>query len=160
MVITVFLSAQPSRIELKSHFSPTLSANKQFNIFFPEGYDSESDHYPVVYLFRGAVDEWADPNEDNARRGNIKTVFDSLYAKKKIGKMILIMPGLGAPAPENEYLYLVNDLIPYVDLNYRTIPSRWHRAMDGFSLGGLIVTNLLAGAPQYFVSVGSYDGTL
>ncbi|MFA5832890.1 MAG: alpha/beta hydrolase-fold protein [Bacteroidota bacterium] len=155
-----FSFAQPSRIELKNHYSATLTTVKEFNIFYPEGYDTESVRYPVVYLFRGAVDEWADPTEDNNRRGNIKTVFDSLYAKKKVGKMILIMPGLGAPASGAEYLYLVNDLIPYIDANYRTIPSRSHRAMDGFSLGGLIVTNLLAEAPQYFISAGSYDGTL
>jgi len=131
-----------------------------FNILFPEGYDNETDRYPVVYLFRGAVDEWADPSEDNSRRGNIKTVYDTLYAKKKLGKMILIMPGLGAPAPEIEYLYVINELLPYVDTHFRTIPTRWHRAIDGFSLGGLIVTNFLAGTPQYFASVGSYDGTL
>jgi hypothetical protein len=163
-LLSVFLvlqaAAQPSRIELKSHFSSTLAQNKNFNIMLPDGYDEESDRYPVVYLFRGAVDEWADPSEDNSRRGNIKTVYDSLFAKNKVGKMILIMPGLGAPASQNEYLYLVNDLLPYVDANFRTIPSRWHRSMDGFSLGGLIVTNLLASAPQFFISVGSYDGTL
>ncbi len=155
-----FVSAQPSRIELKSLYSSTLSTSKEFNILFPEGYDSESDRYPVVYLFRGAVDEWADPAEDGSRRGTIKTVVDSLYAKKKIGKMIYVMPGLGAPAPAAEYNYLVNDLIPYVDANFRTIPDRWHRMMDGFSLGGLITTNLLSTVPQLFSSIGSYDGTL
>jgi hypothetical protein len=154
------LKAQPSRIELRSHYSPVLGTMKEFNLFFPEGYDSETDRYPVVHLFRGAVDEWADPFEDASRRGNIKTVFDSLYAKKKTGKMILIMPGLGAPASQSEYVYLVNDLIPYIDANFRTIPDRWHRTMDGFSLGGSIVTNLLASDPQLFCSVGSYDGTL
>ncbi|MFZ4621847.1 MAG: T9SS type A sorting domain-containing protein, partial [Bacteroidota bacterium] len=75
-------------------------------------------------------------------------------------KMIYVMPGLGAPAAQNEYTYLVNDLIPYIDAHYRTIPDRWHRAMDGFSLGGLITTNLIASVPRLFSSVGSYDGTL
>ncbi len=154
------ISAQPSRIELRSLYSPTLSTAKEFNILFPEGYDSGSDRYPVVYLFRGAVDEWADPTEDGSRRGTIKTVVDSLTARGRIGKMIYIMPGLGAPAPVNEYTYLVNDLIPYVDNHFRTIPDRWHRAMDGFSLGGLITTNLLSTVPHLFASVGSYDGTL
>jgi hypothetical protein len=153
-------TAQPSRIELKSHYSAILSQNKQFNILFPDGYDGESDRYPVVYLFRGAVDEWADPSEDGSRRGTIKTVYDSLFAKNKVGKMILVMPGLGAPAPQIEYQYLIDELIPYVDANFRTIPTRWQRSMDGFSLGGLIVTNLLAAAPNYFISAGSYDGTL
>lgn len=155
-----FSFSQQSRIELKSHYSSTLLTTKEYNILFPEGYDSETDFYPVVYLFRGAVDEWADPNEDASRKGNIKTVVDSLYAKKKIGKMIFIMPGLEAPATENEYSYLVNELIPYIDAHYRTISGRWHRAMDGFSLGGLTVTNLISGAPHLFVSAGSYDGTL
>lgn len=157
--ITISVSQQ-SRIELHSHFSHTLGITKSYNIFLPEGYDAETDHYPVVYLFRGAVDEWADPMEDASRRGTIKTVFDSLYAKKRIGKMILVMPGLSAPATTNEYTYIADDLIPYIDSVYRTIPTRWHRAMDGFSLGGLIVTNLMAGAPLLFCSAGSYDGTL
>lgn len=157
---TSILLAQPSSIELNSLYSPTLSQSKEFNILLPEGYANETDHYPVVYLFRGAVDEWADPSEDNSRRGNIKTVYDTLFSKKAVGKMILVMPGLGAPAAQNEYLYLVNDLIPYIDNHYRTIPTRWFRSMDGFSLGGLIVTNLVAGAPGYFHSAGSYDGTL
>ncbi|MHB1051292.1 MAG: alpha/beta hydrolase-fold protein [Bacteroidota bacterium] len=157
--ITISVS-QHSRIELHSHFSTTLGISKSYNILFPEGYDSESNHYPVMYLFRGAVDEWADPLEDASRRGNIKTVVDSLYAKNRIGKMILVMPGLSAPATANEYTYITNDLIPHIDTTYRTIPTRWHRAMDGFSLGGLIVTNLMAGAPQLFCSAGSYDGTL
>jgi hypothetical protein len=152
--------SQQSRIELHSHFSQILGITKSYNIFFPEGYDAETDHYPVVYLFRGAVDEWADPMEDASRRGTIKTVFDSLYAKNRIGKMILVMPGLSAPATINEYAYVIDDLIPHIDSVYRTIPTRWHRAMDGFSLGGLIVTNLMAEAPQFFCSAGSYDGTL
>lgn len=155
-----YSSAQPSRIELHSLYSTTLGTSKEFNVLLPEGYDSESDRYPVVYLFRGAVDEWADPAEDGSRRGNIKTVVDSLYSKKKIGKMIYIMPGLGAPAPASEYNYLVNDLITYIDAQYRTLPDRWHRTMDGFSLGGLITTNLLSTVPHLFCSVGSYDGTL
>ncbi len=161
LLIFITLSfSQPSRIELHSHFSQTLGISKSYNIFLPEDYNTETDHYPVVYLFRGAVDEWADPLEDASRRGTIKTVFDSLYAKKRIGKMIMVMPGLSAPATTEEYFYLINDLVPYIDTAYRTIPTRWHRAMDGFSLGGLIVTHLMAGAPYVFCSVGSYDGTL
>ncbi|NUN70092.1 MAG: T9SS type A sorting domain-containing protein [Bacteroidetes bacterium] len=154
------LTAQESRIELRSHSSTILAQTKQFNILFPAGYDSASDRYPVVYLFRGAVDEWADPYEDNSRQGNIKTVYDRLVNQGKIRGMILVMPGLGAPASANEYNYVANELVPYIDASFRTIPTRWHRAMDGFSLGGLITTNLMAGAPHLFASVGSYDGTL
>lgn len=160
LLFPALLSAQESRIELRSLSSAILAQTKQFNILLPEGYDAGSDRYPVVYLFRGAVDEWADPFEDNSRQGNIKTVYDRLVTQGKIRGMILVMPGLGAPASANEYNFVAEELVPHIDANYRTIPTRWHRAMDGFSLGGLITTNLMAGAPQLFVSVGSYDGTL
>lgn len=152
--------SQPSRIELVAHSSSTLSQSKQFNILLPEGYDTDGDRYPVVYLFRGAVNEWVDPTQDAARRGNIKTVYDSLYNKGRFGRMILVMPGLNAPATQLEYQYLVNDLLPYIDAHYRTIPDRMHRAVDGFSLGGTIVANLLSTVPRLFISYGSYDGTL
>lgn len=176
--------SQPSRIELISIYSPALGINKNFNIYLPAGYDSCSERYPVVYLFRGHEREWANRNEDGSRMGrNILDIADLLYQNGDIGKMILVMPGVtsadntvpglgvnminvssafGLPGLGTGQFedYLLNDLIPYVDTNYRTLPTRTQRGIDGFSLGGYTSMMLACRNPELFISAGSYDGTL
>ena len=178
------LFAQPSRIELKTIYSPALGITKNYNIYLPEGYDLATDRYPVVYLFRGHEREWANGYEDDSRGGrNIKKVADALIAAGSMGKMILVMPGLSSsddvvPALavnfENVSLatskdglgngqfedFMVKDLLPFIDQNFRTIPTRWHRGVDGFSLGGYTSMNLATKHPELFASAGGYDGTL
>ncbi len=182
LALSITSYGQPSRIELHTINSPALGIEKQFNIYLPEGYDQSTDHYPVVYLFRGHESEWADPHVDVWRQGrNIKTIADSLYNQGLIGKMILVMPGLsssdgtllsyginmlavelaggktGLGTGQFED-YFVNDLIPYVDENFRTISSRWSRGVDGFSAGGYISMMIATKRPYLYSSVGSFDG--
>jgi enterochelin esterase-like enzyme len=162
IVVSVPASAQPSRIALQSHYSTLLSREKDFNIFLPVGYDSESVRYPVVYLFRGHEREWANPTEDGSRQGNIQTVADALYASGKIGKLILVMPGLdvsSGPPDDLQYRYVLEELMPYVDGHFRTRPTRWQRGIDGFSYGGLSVMELLWRKPDAVATAGAYDGS-
>ncbi|MGE5314636.1 MAG: alpha/beta hydrolase-fold protein [Acidobacteriota bacterium] len=175
---------QQSRIELRSFHSAALGIDKSYNIYLPAGYDSSSERYPVIYLFRGHEREWANPYEDNSRQGRtVKNDADDLIAAGKIGNVILVMPGMSSAdnavpacavnlrAPERaasrEGLgtgrfedYLVGELIPYIDQHFRTIPTRSFRAADGFSLGGYTSMMLGTKHPELFTSVGAFDGTL
>ncbi len=159
VLFSTMVFSQESRIELHTHTSVILGGPRSFNIFLPEGYDGETARYPAVYLFRGHENEWADPREDDSRRGNIETVVDTLYAHKQIGKMILVMPGLGAPPASPEFSYVLDELIPYVDAHFRTIPVRQQRGMDGFSYGGYDMLELLWRRPGSFFTAGAYDGS-
>jgi S-formylglutathione hydrolase FrmB len=177
--------ASESRIELVSMQSQALGITKQFNIYLPEGYDENvTELYPVVYLFRGHEREWANRYEDASRNGrNIQDVADELYEAGLIGRMILVMPGVSSDdnaipglgvnfvdvglAGQRSGLgtgrfedFLVQDLVPYIDDNYRTLPSRLHRGLDGFSLGGYTSMLLSAKHPELFSSAGAYDGTM
>lgn len=162
MVLSGLMLGQTSRVELRSLSVPGVGG-WQFNVYLPSGYDQSSQRYPVVYLFRGAVDEWMDRTEDASRGGrNIQDITDSLIAQNTMGKVILVMPGFTAmtgPATDADYAFVLNTLIPFIDQQYRTLPSRWFRGVDGFSLGGLHMVNLLWRNPERFSSAGSYDGT-
>ena len=155
-------AAQSSRTELRTLSVPG-SGTWDFNVYLPPGYDGSTERYPVVYLFRGAVDEWLDRTEDASRNGrNIQIITDTLIAQGRMGGIILVMPGFTAmtgPATEADYAFILNTLIPHVDARYRTLPTRWHRGLDGFSLGGLHMVNLIWRNPERFASAGSYDGT-
>jgi S-formylglutathione hydrolase FrmB len=162
-LLSCSLYAQTSRVELRSLTLPGVGS-WQFNVYLPSDYIQSNQRYPVLYLFRGAVDEWMDRTEDASRAGrNIQDITDSLVAQDKMGKVILVMPGFTAmsgPASEADYLFILNTLIPYVDQQYRTLPARWFRGVDGFSLGGLHMVNLIWRNPERFASAGSYDGTV
>jgi len=161
-LISSLAPAQSSRTELRTLSVPG-SGTWDFNVYLPPGYDKSTERYPVVYLFRGAVDEWLDRSEDGSRNGrNIQTITDDLISQKKMGGIIIVMPGFTAmtgPATDTDYSFILNTLIPHIDQRYRTLPTRWHRAVDGFSLGGLHVVHLLWRNPERFASAGFYDGT-
>ena len=162
------------RVEKVTFYSPSLEVEKSFNIYLPIGYDQSDKRYPVVYLCRGGEDEWLN-------RTKIEELVDTLIENEEIGKMILVFPGLTfegnlkigfpvnmnniGPLGEREGLgtgrfedYFTRDLVPYVDENYRTIPYRSARGIDGFSAGA--VTSILMGVnhPELFLTVGAYDG--
>ena len=157
-----FAPAQSSRTELRTLTVPGVGS-WDFNVYLPPGYDQTSERYPVLYLFRGAVDEWLDRTEDASRSGrNIQMITDTLITQKKMGGVIIVMQGFTAmtgPATEADYSFVLNTLIPHIDARYRTLPTRWHRALDGFSLGGLHMVNLIWRKPERFASAGFYDGT-
>jgi S-formylglutathione hydrolase FrmB len=177
-------TAQDSRIELRSFPSTVLGISKSYNIYLPKDYDKSTERYPVIYLFRGHENEWADPTEDGSRQGKTaKDDADAVIAAGAMGNVILVMPGMSstdgavltcgvnmlnlALASTRDGLgtgrfedYLVKELIPFVDNNFRTIPSRWFRAVDGFSLGGQTSMMIATKHPELFCSAGAFDGTL
>ena len=163
LVVSSLASAQSSRTELRSLSVPGVGP-WDVNIYLPPGYDQSTERYPVVYLFRGAAGEWLDGAQDASRGGrNIQNITDTLIALNMMGGVILVMPGFTAmtgPATDADYSFVLNTLIPYIDHNYRTLPTRWHRGLDGFSLGGLHMVNLIWRNPERFASAGQYDGTL
>ena len=167
--------AFPSQLIKVTFLSQVLGIERSFNIYLPEGYNDGEEKYPVIYLFRGHEDEWKD-------RGNIKELVDNAITEGGIGKMIIVLPGLtfgenfvgfpvnltnpGQPKEHDDIGsgkfedYIIKDLIPYVDSNFKTIADRSARALDGFSSGAYSSLFLALRHPELFVSVGSYDGNL
>jgi S-formylglutathione hydrolase FrmB len=184
VLLPMLLWGQDSRIELHTFQSAALGIPKSFNIYLPPDYDQSTERYPVIYLFRGHEREWANPGEDNSRQGRtVKDDADAVINAGAMGHVILVMPGMSSSdnavptcavnmlAPSLAVTrdgigtgkfedYLVTELIPYIDRTYRTIPSRWYRAVDGFSLGGYTSMMLATKHPELFTSAGAFDGTL
>jgi endo-1,4-beta-xylanase len=55
---------------------------------------------------------------------------------------------------------ILQELIPYIDRNYRTIASRDGRAIEGFSMGGAGALTLAMKHPDTFGAVVSYGAAL
>jgi enterochelin esterase-like enzyme len=120
-------------------------------LYLPPDYDAHPERrYPVLYLRHGGgedVTSWVEV-------GHANFILDNLIAAGKTKPMIVVMetayatlPGaVGGPPPHHlrpspetpEMARLtVNETIPTIDANFRTIPDREHRAIAGLSGGAL-----------------------
>jgi enterochelin esterase family protein len=53
---------------------------------------------------------------------------------------------------------LLNDLIPFIDANYRTIADQPHRAMAGLSMGGMQTRSITLANLDKFSHIGIFSG--
>lgn len=150
-------------------------------IYLPPEHHQAGRPLPTLYLLRGHEREWVNPHEDESRGGTtVIDVYERLRARGAVGPMILVMPGLASAdnavpsiltdmaEPERAAgkgiglgafrRFFFDELIPFVDSNYRTAPGA--RAVAGFSLGGLMAVLAAALHPERFISVGCFDGTI
>ena len=175
-----FYDARAQKVQLQSG---ALGVAKEFYIYTPPGYAfSPGRRYPVLYLFRGHEKEWINKNEDGTRGGrNVIDVYEELLAAGTAGPMILVFPGISSndnsvsgmltnfKAPQLTTAagigtgkfedYFVQDVIGFVDANYRTVPNKAGRGVDGFSLGGFMSPKIASQHPELFKSAGAFDGT-
>ncbi len=54
--------------------------------------------------------------------------------------------------------YLIGDLIPYIDANFRTIADQPHRAMSGLSMGGMQTRQITLAHLDTFSHIGIFSG--
>jgi enterochelin esterase-like enzyme len=124
---------------------------RELTVYVPPGYDRARDRrYPVLYLLHG----FANDHHSWHRYGRANDILDNLLAERKIEPFLVVMPlgyggahvngdgtGIAASADVrgDAALYerdLLEDIVPMIDRNYRTIADRKHRAIVGFSMGG------------------------
>lgn len=135
----------------KDYFGDHAEIEKFANVYLPFGYDS-GKKYSVLYLMHGIggnEDEWG-MTDDNSL---VKKMMDNLISKGDVEPFIVITPngrsGKDFATTDSDFhsFYkfgeeLRNDLVPYVDGRYSTIPDRNHRAMAGLSMGGMQTINI------------------
>lgn len=126
-------------------------------VYTPPGYETDTDkRYPVFYLISGTTDT----EETWYKVGKTNLILDNLIAQGKAEPMIIVMPygnpaariaeQTGDPKPDDPargseesaariQMFtddLVQQIIPYIEDQYRTLPGREARAIGGFSRGG------------------------
>ncbi|MCC8072392.1 MAG: esterase family protein [Bacteroidales bacterium] len=123
----------------------------------PSSYLAEGDtaHYPIVYLLNG-------------HGGNHKSwsTLLPLDSAANAYECIFVCPsGMNSwywDSPEVPGMqmesFFVNELIPYIDQNYRTRTDRAGRAITGFSMGGHGAFWLSWRHPELFGSAGAMSG--
>jgi enterochelin esterase-like enzyme len=67
-------------------------------------------------------------------------------------------PGIGGPNGGAYGQFMINDLIPWIDKAFRTIPDRDHRAMAGLSMGGMQTAAVTMANLDKFSHIGFFSG--
>lgn len=162
-------------LEPRTYFSRITGKERRYFVYLPPGYgEHTSQRYPVLFLLHGAnCDEKSWPYA-----GNVKEIMDNLLAEKKAVPMIVISPNGYASKPgeaqpdltsrksppnfknmfstfEEEF---ASDLLPEVERRFRTISDRSHRALAGFSMGGLQTMSLGLDHFELFSYLGGFSG--
>ncbi|MBR5956763.1 MAG: hypothetical protein IKZ99_00175 [Salinivirgaceae bacterium] len=109
----------------------------------PTYYNGKGAKYPVMYLISGTTDT----EEVYFKVGKMNLILDNLIAAGKAKEMIIVLPygnpnriaGEGdTPAMQFDMFGkdFLDNLMPFVEKNYRTINDAANRAIGGFSRGG------------------------
>lgn len=128
-----------------------------FYIYLPECYANASEtHYPVLYLLHGQgyeADQWL--------RLGIVELAEKLIADGEIPPFLIVMP-FNAKSSRSVDVdafgdILVNELIPFVDKNYRTVAAPPNRALGGLSRGGGWTIRYGLTRPDLFGAFGAHS---
>lgn len=122
------------------YWSRSLGIKRRAHIYTPPGYTKGSSKYPVLYLVHGS----GDSDDSWTSVGHANLILDNLFAAGGAVPMIVVMPDGHTPLREGVMTLdnpdfgkdLIEDLIPYVDANYRSDARPQARAMAGLSMGG------------------------
>ncbi len=156
------------------YYSKTNNEMRHCFIYTPAGYDTDlSKRYPVLYLQHGGGEnEYGWPSQ-----GKTGQIMDNLISEGKAKPFIIVMdngawtmsgprqqrPAQGETWPPKNWAEgfmntLINDIIPMVDENFRTLADGKHRAMAGLSMGGMQTKAITLANPGIFSYVGIFSG--
>jgi predicted alpha/beta superfamily hydrolase len=148
--------------------SPSTNTSRRAFVYTPPGYEKDTKKkYPVLYLQHG----WGEDETAWGNQGHANLIMDNLIAEGKIKPFIIVMtygmtndirPG-GSGGLRNFDIkpfqtVLIDELIPYVDANFRTVADQRHRAMAGLSMGGFETHTITLARPDVFSYYGLLSG--
>jgi enterochelin esterase-like enzyme len=159
------------------YFSKLNNGMRRCFVYTPPGYNENTkQRYPVLYLQHGGGEDetgWSS-------QGKANLILDNLIAENKAKPFIIVMDngtwkwpeGMARPAPGERPAgewppkgwadgfknTLLDEIIPMIDKNYRTIPDQKNRAMAGLSMGGMQTRVITLENPTVFSYVGMFSG--
>jgi hypothetical protein len=129
-------------------------------VYLPAGYDESSGkRYPVIYFFPDSFVSYRDLFDHKDAQG----VFDRAIAAGVIDKFILVAVDMNTPlgsswcvnssATGNWEDFVIQELVPDIDANFKTLPSRDSRGIGGEFMGGYCAIRFGMRHPEVFSSV-------
>ncbi|WP_407702172.1 alpha/beta hydrolase [Streptomyces specialis] len=147
--------------------SRVLGTDTLYSVYLPPGHNPRSSRtYPVLYLLHGATGE----NTEWLRTGNAKEILDRAIARRRIPPVVVVMPDgrpdVSKPSIEQALGYYMNsadgtfrwadmfvqELVPFVEGEYRAGGSKARRGIGGLSMGGFGALSFAMRHPDLFTA--------
>ena len=121
--------------------SEILKSDRKFAIYLPPDYETSTRNYPVLYLLHGSGDDqtgWV-------QFGEVLRIADKAILEGVATAMVIVMPDADTGRrgyfndPKGDWNYedfFFQELMPYVEKNYRIKTDKRYRAISGLSMGG------------------------
>ncbi|MHB8861155.1 MAG: alpha/beta hydrolase-fold protein [Pirellulaceae bacterium] len=146
-------------------FSKSTDTTRRAFVYTPPGYDQNLEkRYPVLYLQHG----WGENEFSWGAQGHANLIMDNLIAEEKTRPFIIVMTyGMTNEIPfgglrnfdiSDFETVLVDELIPYIDANFRTLSDQPNRAMAGLSMGGMETKMITLNNLDKFSHIGLFSG--
>lgn len=133
-------------IRSQRYYSNQTRSWRHMFVYTPPSYDQDNNKkYPVLYIQHGGGED----ERGWAQQGRTDVILDNLIAEGKAREMIVVMPNgnvggmnFGRPLGKDAFsLELLENVIPFVEKNYRTLTGSTNRALAGLSMGGIQTLN-------------------
>ena len=138
-------------------------------VYTPPGYKAQPERrYPAVYVIQGFTGNVAAWRNRAPFRQPFTETADAVFAAGQAPPAIVVYADawtqyggsqfVDSPATGRYHSYLCEEIVPWVDAHYRTIPDRDHRAIMGHSSGGFgaMITPMLR--PDLFCGFATHAG--
>jgi S-formylglutathione hydrolase FrmB len=138
-------------------------------VYLPPGYDDDTERrYASIYLIQGLTGQLDMWRNRSAFRRNFPELVDAMFARGESPPAVLVWvdawTSLGgsqfvdSPGTGRYHTHIVEELVPFVDSRYRTLPEAAHRGIAGKSSGGYgaMVNPLLR--PDIFGGMATHAG--
>ena len=163
------------------YYSTNANAVLRCFVYTPPDYEKDpAKRYPVLYLQHGG----GEGETGWGQQGRAGLILDNLIAEGKARPFIIVMANSYVPGSSNGIgggvgsvlsrpvsgpfggtfsfgafaQVLINDLIPFIDANFRTLADQPHRAMAGLSLGGMQTRSITLANLDKFSHIGIFSG--
>ncbi len=137
------------------YFSEVAQSERMLQVYTPPGYGKDNRAYPVLYIMHGAGGNETDWIIN--MRANF--ILDNLIAEGEAVPMILVSAnGYVTDNYRSDFPdELLDNIVPYIEANYRALQSWKGRALAGLSLGGYWTTTTHFSHPGEFAYVGVFS---
>lgn len=151
--------------------SKVTGEHRHIFVYTPPMYDQNTKtKYPVLYLQHGYTE-----NETGwSRQGRCGWIMDNLIADGKCLPFIIVMENGETSHPftmasrqdgsMNQQAFqrfpdiLIQDVIPFIESNFRVYKDSKNRALAGLSMGGMQTRQISLAHPELFSQIGLFSG--
>lgn len=141
---------------------------RELLVYLPPSYQRSNKAYPTIYLISGYTGFGRMNMNVSAYTENIQERLDRLINTRQIKEMMVVMPDCFTLYGGNQYInsagtgnyedYLIKEIVPFVDKNFRTMPQGGSRCIIGKSSGGYGAMWLSMRNPDIFGLMVSHAG--